>query len=42
MADEPSADDVAADAGDIDYAPDRERREKFFARLTRWGKKTGE
>ncbi|MBU6371607.1 MAG: ribonuclease E/G [Alphaproteobacteria bacterium] len=37
---EPSAE--PADGGDIDYAPDRERREKFFARLTRWGKKTGE
>jgi ribonuclease E len=24
---------------DIDYAPDRERREKFFARLSKWGKK---
>jgi ribonuclease E len=24
---------------DIDYAPDQERREKFFARLSRWGRK---
>ena len=35
-------DAAQSDSGDIDYAPDRERREKFFARLTRWGKKTGE
>ena len=27
---------------DVDYAPDEERREKFFARLSRWGKKEPE
>jgi ribonuclease E len=37
-----ASEESSADAGEIDYAPDRERREKFFARLTRWGKKTGE
>jgi ribonuclease E len=31
--------DNAADGPDDSYEPDLERREKFFARLSRWGKK---
>jgi hypothetical protein len=38
--DAPAADTAVADAADEPYEPDLERREKFFARLNRWGKKT--
>ncbi|TPW03772.1 MAG: hypothetical protein FD124_2892, partial [Alphaproteobacteria bacterium] len=32
--------EAGAEAADEPYEPDLERREKFFARLNRWGKKT--